>query len=125
MHAWWTGAPTSGPQRILLTEAFSALLRKERERSLETGGRRLAWRQLHSYLEDGGLQLVPVTRSLLARANALLDACHPTVPLRSLDAIHLASFEGCRSGPFVTNDRLLRAAAIKLDMPLAPTAPTA
>ena len=108
---------------VLLTEGFAALLRKEREQAIGPARRRSAWRQVEAYVTEGSLRLIPVTRGVLGRANALLETCHPSVALRSLDAIHLASFEECRSGPLVTNDKVLRAAATRLRLPLSPTAP--
>ena len=109
---------------LILTEGFSTLLRKEREGAIDRSRRRSAWLQLEAYLADGSLRLVPLTRALLVRANRILETCHPSVALRSLDAIHLASFEECRSAPLVSNDRVLRAAAAKLKWTLAPTMTT-
>ena len=108
---------------VFVTEGFAALLRKEREGSIDRARRRSAWRQLGAYMAEGSLRLVPLTRILLGRASRILESCHPSVPLRSLDAIHLASFEECRSGPLVTNDKVLRAAATHLRLALAPVAP--
>jgi predicted nucleic acid-binding protein len=110
---------------VVLTEAFAALLRKERERAIAERNRESAWEQLCRYVGEGSLRLVPLTRRLLERANGLLEACHPHVPLRSLDAVHLASFDECRSPPLVTNDRILRRAAARLRFKLAPKAPGA
>jgi len=43
----------------------------------------------------------------------MLETCHPDVALGSLDAIHLASAEHCRSWPLCSNDSSARAAAVK------------
>ena len=114
------GATEVWSSEVSSTEGFAALLRKEREGSLATPGRIAAWRQWEAQVAAGSLRLVPMTRALLRRANRLLEACHPAVPLRSLDAIHLASVEESGTTPLVTNDRVLRAAAAKLGFALAP-----
>ena len=109
--------------QIAVTECFSALLRKERERAISAAHRRAAWRQIESDVTDGRLALVPVTASVLERANTMLERVHGIVALRSLDAIHLASAEHCGSWPLCSNDARLRAAATLLAMPLTPLPP--
>ena len=103
---------------LVLGECFSALLRKERERAIDREHRRRAWRQVVADVAAHRLGLVPVTASLVERAHAILDVCHPAVALRSLDAIHLASAERCQSWPLCSNDARIRAAATKLGLPL-------
>jgi predicted nucleic acid-binding protein len=113
------GQPAWSSQ-LVLVECFSALLRKERERAIDRLHRRRAWRQVAADVRARRLSLVPMTASLVERANAILDVCHPAVALRSLDAIHLASAERCQSWPLCSNDARIRAAAAKLGLPLAP-----
>ena len=113
------GQPAWSSQ-LVLVECFSALLRKERERAIDRAHRRRAWRQVVADVGASRLSLVPVTASLVERANAILDVCHPAVALRSLDALHLASAERCQSWPLCSNDARIRAAAAKLGLPLAP-----
>lgn len=105
---------------LVLVECFSALLRKERERAIDRVHRRRAWRQVAADVTARRLSLVPVTASLVERACAILDVCHPGVALRSLDALHLASAERCQSWPLCSNDARIRAAATQLGLPLAP-----
>ena len=83
--------------QLVLVECLSALLRKERERAIDRSHRRRAWRQVVTDVGASRLNLVPVTSSLVERAAAILDVCHPAVTLRSPDAIHLASAERCQS----------------------------
>jgi predicted nucleic acid-binding protein len=106
--------------QLVLVECFSALLRKERERTISRAHRRRAARQVARDAAAGRLSLVPVTPGLVQRANAILEICHPTVALRSLDAIHLASAERCQSWPVCSNDARVRAAAARLGLPLSP-----
>lgn len=116
------GQPAWSSQ-LILVESVSALLRKERERAITQAHRRRAVRQVTSDVAARRLGLVPVTADLIERAHAILEVCYPAVPLRSLDAIHLASAERCQSWPLCSNDARVRAAAANLGLPLAPVAP--
>ena len=105
---------------LALSECFSALLRKEREGAVTPRHRKAAWRQLEDDVHHRRLNLVGTTRSVLDSANAIMTACHPTVALRSLDAIHLAAAAQCVSWPLCTNDTRMRDAATRLGFPLSP-----
>src|SRR5205809_6866162 len=106
--------------QLALTECWSALFRKQREGAIDTKDRRSAWRKLEQYVADGALDLVPVDRGVLRRANQIIERCHPQVPVRSLDAIHLASCEATNAFPLLTNDERMRAAARRLRFALGP-----
>ena len=108
---------------VVLTECFSALLRKEREGATTTTHRKRAWKKVEDDVVARRLNLVPVSREVLDRSNAFLDACHPAVPLRSLDAIHLASAAVCQSWPLCSNDDRMRKAAARLGLPLCALPP--
>ncbi len=105
---------------IAITECYSALLRKERERAITAKHRRAAWKQVELDIAERRLALVPVGRSLLDRANAILESCQPGIALRSLDAIHLAGAAESASWPLCTNDARMRAAAERMGYPLTP-----
>jgi predicted nucleic acid-binding protein len=105
---------------LALSECFSALLRKEREGSITARQRKAAWKQLDDDVNQRRLNLVAITRSLLEQANSIMAACHPDVPLRSLDAIHLAAAAQCVSWPLCTSDARMREAANRLGFPLSP-----
>ena len=106
--------------QVVLTECFSALLRNERERQIGTSHRRRAWAQVERDVAANRLNLITLTSDVLIRANGILGVYHPAIPLRSLDAIHLASAERSQSWPICSNDGRLRLAAKRLGLPLAP-----
>lgn len=106
--------------QIIVTESFSALIRKEREGAITTVHRRKAWKQIEQDIAARRLNLVPLGADVLARANGILAACHPEIALRSLDAIHVASAEQCQSWPLCSNDGRVRDASRKLGFPLVP-----
>jgi predicted nucleic acid-binding protein len=104
--------------QVVVTECFSALLRKERERAVSATHRRRVWAKVESDIATHRLNLVTLTADVLVRANGILAACHPEISLRSLDAIHLASAERCQSWPICSNDTRVRQAAARLGLPL-------
>ena len=106
--------------QIVLTECYSALLRKEREGAITVAYRKRAWRQVEADVADSRLNLAPASRAVLESANVILESCHPVIALRSLDAIHLASARECGSWPLCTNDDRMRKAAARLALPLCP-----
>ena len=106
------------------TECFAALLRKERERAVDGAGRRRAWKLFEGDIDAGRICLLPISAEVLASSRRILEACHPHVALRSLDALHLASAEHLRSWPLCTNDLRMREAAKRLGMPLSALRPT-
>ena len=106
--------------QIIVTESFSALLRKEREGAITAAHRREACKQIEKDIAARRLNLVPLGAEVLTRANGILEACHPHVALRSLDAIHVASAEQCQSWPLCSNDGRVRETAARLGLPLSP-----
>ena len=107
------------------TEVFSALLARERAGIISTTDRRRAWREFEERIEAEEIRLEPLNEIVLRKARHLLERCHPKVPLRSLDAIHLATAELCHDFPIVTTDGRLRDAAALLGHTLFPPAETA
>ena len=119
-YAGLVGGQLVWSAEITLTECYAALLRKERESVITSRQRKAAWRQVELDVTLRRLALVPVTRSLLDRANAILETCRPTIALRSLDAIHLAAAAERASWPLCTNDVRMRLAAEHMGYPLVP-----
>lgn len=105
---------------LILTECYAALLRKERDKTIGRLHRQRAWERVRGHVAEHRLNLVPLGVDLLERANGILEACHPQVALRSLDALHLASAERCQSWPVCSNDTRVRLAARRLGLPLTP-----
>jgi uncharacterized protein len=97
---------------LAVTELTSALARRVREKTL---GRDVA-RRLHR--EAAGLRTVSVRAELTPpihrRAERLMLSLD--VPLRTLDALHLASAVEAKAATLVTFDPRLREAAVSLGM---------
>lgn len=108
---------------LAYTEVWSALLQKERGGSLTETQRQRAWNAFDGKVLNDSMELLPLGPAILKRANRILERCHPRVPLRSLDALHLASADQSQDWPLVTGDRRMRDAAELLGFPLAPLPP--
>ena len=96
---------------LALGEVWSALLAKERGKQLSEAQRTAAWQAFLGDVEEGVLRLIPLDGVMIREANAMMLRVHPKVPLRTLDAIHLATFGAVITGPIFTKDKRMLAAA--------------
>ena len=104
---------------LLYTELWSALLAKERAGTLAPESRQRVWQIFESHLLDDVVELIELNGHVVREAAEMIARVHPQVPLRTLDAIHLATFAGLDSGPLFTSDRRMIDAARLLAFPLA------
>lgn len=102
------------------TEFWSALLGRERAGKITAGQRQRAWAAFDGNVMSDVIELLPMGPAIYKRANRIIEVCHPKVPLRSLDALHLASADQSQDWPLVTGDKRMRDAAELLGFPLAP-----
>jgi predicted nucleic acid-binding protein len=107
------------------TEVFAALLAKERAGKIPRELRERAVERFQSLVARGTMVTVPLNRVALNKANGVLKQCHPDIPLRTLDAIHVASADLCQQFPVVTTDKRMRDAAGRLGLPVFPPEPAA
>ncbi|MEI6073856.1 MAG: type II toxin-antitoxin system VapC family toxin [Verrucomicrobiae bacterium] len=101
-------------------EVLSALLGKERAKFLTPTQRKMAWTEFQERVASREFYMLPLHSATLSKAGNLLEACHPHVALRTLDAIHLAACDLSRDFPLCTTDRRMREAAGFLKIPLFP-----
>jgi predicted nucleic acid-binding protein len=104
---------------LLMGELWSATLAKERAGHLRAADREEIWRQFEALLGDGAIRLVPLNGIIVRAATEVMNEVHPHVPLRTLDAIHLATYLSVDAGPLFTKDRRMTDAARRLNIPLA------
>ena len=102
------------------TEIFSALLTRERAGKISISDRRRAWHEFESRVKAGEVRVEPLNSIVLRKAMHSLERCHPQVPLRTLDAIHLATADLCHDFPLVTTDGRLRDAATLMGFAIFP-----
>jgi predicted nucleic acid-binding protein len=105
---------------LALTEVRSALLAKERAGHITPRERVSAGEKFFVMLDDKLIRLFPLNRAVLDRASAIQLACHPHIPLRTLDALHVATCDLHRSEILSTTDGRMRAACAQFGIALVP-----
>lgn len=105
---------------LALAEVRSALLAKERNGHISPRERAAASQRFDSMVQDELIRLLALNRTVLERASELQLACHPRIPLRALDALHVATCELHRSGKMSTTDGRMRSACEQFAIALLP-----
>jgi predicted nucleic acid-binding protein len=114
---------TFATSELALAEVRSALLAKERAGHIFSRERVMGGERLLAMIEDHELRLLPLNREVIERASAMQVACHPRIPLRTLDALHVATCDlhHCRS--LSTTDGRMRSACEQFGIALLPMHP--
>jgi predicted nucleic acid-binding protein len=105
---------------LALTEVRSALLAKERAGHITSRERVSAGEKFLRMIEDELIRLFPLNRIVIERASAMQLACHPKIPLRTLDALHVATCDLQQCGTLSTTDGRMRAACEQFAIALIP-----
>lgn len=105
---------------LSLVEVGSALISKARNKIISEKQRVAALRIFQEKVADEQILVIPLDSPVYSRAQSLIEFCHPTVALRTLDAIHLAACDLSRNFPLCATDGRMRAAASNLRIPLFP-----
>ena len=105
---------------LALTEVCAALLHKERGDEVTPHERVSATERFFSMLKSELILLFPLERAVLERTRLIQLACHPHIPLRTLDALHVATCDLNRIGAMAATDRRIRAACKQLGIELMP-----
>ena len=105
---------------LALTEVCSALFAKERAGDITPQERITATENFFSMIESDLIRLFPLNRTVLERARAIQLACHPRIPLRTLDALHVATCDLHHSGTMSATDGRIRAACQQFAIALVP-----
>jgi predicted nucleic acid-binding protein len=113
------GLPLSSSE-LAVPEVLSALLGKERNKLISATQRQDAWQHFNERVSIQEIVLHPLNGIALKKANQILDRCHPGVPLRTLDALHVAACDLSQDFPLCTTDRRMRDAAKVLGIPVFP-----
>lgn len=111
---------TLGSSELSQPEVFSALLCKERTRRISRSQRTRAWSLFNERVALKQIEILPLDPGVFGKARLFLESCHPRVPLRTLDAIHLSACDLSQDFPLCTTDRRMREAADILKIPLFP-----
>jgi predicted nucleic acid-binding protein len=108
---------------LALTEVCGALLFKERDNHITAEERVKATEKFFSMVDDELIVLHPLNHKVLDRARAIQLACHPRIPLRTLDALHVATCDLHHDETLATTDHRMRAACGQLGITLLPAQP--
>ena len=106
---------------LALVEVRSALFAKERAGRITAAQRIRAEAKLHEWMETELLFLHALNRAALRKSIHVLTVAHPDVPLRTLDALHVATCDLSQDFPLCTTDQRMHDAAKVLRLPLFPT----
>ena len=104
---------------LLLGEITRALLAKEKNKNISPALREAIQTKFQEHVTDGTVQLIALNGLVMREATDLMRLVYPGVLLRTLDAIHLATYLSVDAGPLFTRDRRMLEAANKLGIPLA------
>lgn len=96
---------------LLYAELWSALLAKERNGALTPEQRMRVWDLFETHLMEESITLMRIEGVVIRDAAEIMAMVHPRVPLRTLDAIHLATFAGIEAGVIFSRDRRMVDAA--------------
>jgi predicted nucleic acid-binding protein len=105
---------------LAVAEVRSALLAKERTGRISRPARLAGWRLFQERVRDGEFVLLPLNRLVIERAGGVIEQCHPKVPLRTLDAIHVATAELHGGDEMCSSDLRVQDACAFLGLALAP-----
>lgn len=104
---------------LVYAEFWSALLAKEWAGVLSADMRQRVWQLFEIHLLDDQIELIEVDGLVVRDAAEMMARVFPRVPLRTLDALHLATYAAIDAGPLFTKDQRMIDAARLLGLPLA------
>jgi predicted nucleic acid-binding protein len=105
---------------LALVEVKSALCGKERTGTITPAQRAAAEAKFATMIAENVLKIYELDNRTLRKAAQTIGSCHPGVPLRSLDALHLATCDLAQDFPLCTTDARMHAAARMINVPVIP-----
>jgi len=115
VEAFLIGHPGIYVSRLTRAEFRCALARRRRSGQISAALEVEAFRLFESHLLDGVLTMLPLRDSHVARVPSLIDDL-PDVPLRTLDATHLAIAVDSKADLIATADKIMAQAAQQLGL---------
>ena len=105
---------------LALVEVKSALFAKERAKFISREQCLRAEAKFAEMIEKEILEVRNLNSRVLQKATQVIQACHPSVPLRALDALHVATCDLAQEFPLCTTDARMHAAAKRTHLPVFP-----
>lgn len=101
------------------TELLRALLAKQKNGLIDAKQQMTIFALFERHCDEGIVRLIPVDHSTVREAADFMQQVAPGVLLRTLDAIHLATYLSVDAGPLFTRDKRMIEAGRKLGLNLA------
>ena len=114
-EAYALTSPLMVTSDIARFELWTTLRRKEAEGQLAPGAASALFQLFKADVANGDIILIPTDDTVKSAFDAIIDHCHghlSPLPIRTLDAIHLAAARTAHESEIVTADKRLREAAI-------------
>ena len=105
---------------LALVEVKSALFGKQRAGLITEAQRMRAEGKFLEMIESEILVLRNLHNRVLRKASQIIQACYLNVPLRALDALHLATSDLAQEFPLCTTDARMHSVAIAMHLPVFP-----
>jgi predicted nucleic acid-binding protein len=105
---------------LTLVEVKSALFAKERAGAITPALRQRAEAKFQEMIDKEIIVLRNLNNRVLLKAAQTIKACHPKIPLRALDALHVATCDLAQEFPLCTTDSRMHAAAEAMHLPVFP-----
>lgn len=109
--------------RVTVLEFRRVALRKELAGAIQPNGAETVWQELEADIASGWLRVVEATEQVMLEFDRVMATCYrhsPPVPVRTMDALHLASARVAGETEIVGTDKKLRDAAVVLGFKLFP-----
>ncbi|MEW6306304.1 MAG: type II toxin-antitoxin system VapC family toxin [Verrucomicrobiota bacterium] len=110
--------------RLALWELRHVALRKEVEGVIQSSTAETIWQQAEADVINGRVSMIELDQNLTAELESVMAACYrgtPSLAVRTLDSIHLASARVAGETEIVATDARLRSAALSLGLAVFPT----
>ncbi|HYG24126.1 MAG TPA: type II toxin-antitoxin system VapC family toxin [Verrucomicrobiae bacterium] len=109
---------------LAVAEIRSALFAKERAGRITREARMASWRAFQDRIREQEIVLLPLNRQVIERAGAVIEQCAPVIPLRTLDAIHVATAELHGGEAMCSSDERVCEASDYIGLAAVPRPPT-
>ena len=109
--------------RLALYEFRRTISRKEFESLIRRGSAETIYDTLVNDIEEGKIEVIQFSEAFEENYALILKACFrgkDPVVIRTLDAIHLTAATSANADTLVCTDRIMRRAALKLNLSLYP-----
>ena len=115
--------PAIATTRLAIYEMRRVAFRKESEGFIQTGTAESVLAQVNQDIAAGQIRIVEMDARVEAEFNGIMATCYrhtPPLPIRTLDALHLASARADNQIELVATDKRMRDVAKLLDLSLFP-----